>query len=416
LVGHILELVRNGGVFAYAAIFAGLIGTALGLSAVIALTAKSKAASTTGVIAVLLAVCAAGLGMLGTMLNKSKVDSALASVTRVMAERIHQLGYREAQETALVGFVAALLPFVLGAIAIFGARAVMRAQAASVVASLIAPGEPPPSNALGLISMGWVAIAALAIAGAWVMAHAPISRGSYDLDPDDSDGWELAGAADEVKSDARACRRLDDVLRRLGTRTVPIQWHPAAAYCVELWVHGGGSGPKGEPVAMLMDEAMLASPLVFDAEQRAKVLLRIRTQVDSSPDPGPEPEDPPPDGVEPVAPPMKVRPTPVPVKAAAEGSLDPHAVAPVVRASLPAFRGCYERELQVHPELTGKLVIKFSIAADGRVSAAEETSSPPFPSPVTRDCMIARFKTLHFPAHEGGPISVSYPFVFSGSK
>jgi TonB family protein len=85
----------------------------------------------------------------------------------------------------------------------------------------------------------------------------------------------------------------------------------------------------------------------------------------------------------------------------------------VVQAELPQIRGCYVDGLRTSPGLAGRMVVRFTVAADGTVSAASVTSST-LASPSVEACVLGRFRALRFPAYDHGEtISVSYPLVFS---
>lgn len=94
------------------------------------------------------------------------------------------------------------------------------------------------------------------------------------------------------------------------------------------------------------------------------------------------------------------------------GSLDPAEVDRVIKRNLPSIRYCYQKELQSHPGIGGKVSVKFTIAADGTVSSA--TTRPTTPMPAVEACLANRFLKLQFPEPKGGGVVlVSYPFVFS---
>lgn len=95
------------------------------------------------------------------------------------------------------------------------------------------------------------------------------------------------------------------------------------------------------------------------------------------------------------------------------GSLDKGLIDAVIKRHLNQVRYCYERALQRQPDLSGKLVVKFVIAADGRVSSASPKADT-LADPAVGRCVTQRFLRFRFPASDGGGIViVSYPFVFS---
>lgn len=95
------------------------------------------------------------------------------------------------------------------------------------------------------------------------------------------------------------------------------------------------------------------------------------------------------------------------------GALDRSLIAEVVKRNLNQIRYCYQRELARDPGLVGKVVVKFTIAPDGTVSAASVSSST-LSNASVESCLTGRFLRMQFPAAPGGGVvSVSYPFVFT---
>ncbi len=96
-----------------------------------------------------------------------------------------------------------------------------------------------------------------------------------------------------------------------------------------------------------------------------------------------------------------------------EGSLEASLIDAVVKRRLPSIRHCYQRALQSDPGLGGKVVVAFTIARDGTVSAASLAEDGVDDASV-RSCLRAVFFTLKFPEPKGGGVvDVRYPFVFS---
>ncbi len=272
----LLELIRNGGPLAMAAAAAGLAGQGLGLIAVTLVLVKSKAALGLAVFTLFFGSLAAGLGIAGTVIGKRQVDALLPSLSAVDAELIRLAGYQEAQGAALVGFFAALLPLLLGAVAIFGAR--LRSKAAiAAVTGMLHPRKDSTAT-VSLAAFVFVAIGALVAAGAWLMSRQPMPVGRHGLALGDDEGWELARALDEVASNPeRGCHRLDAALRPIAGRPqVPtLQWHDAATLCVGRWV-------KNEPASVVLsNEGMLSSPLLFNGALVAQVRAAMRQRNDA---------------------------------------------------------------------------------------------------------------------------------------
>jgi len=72
-------------------------------------------------------------------------------------------------------------------------------------------------------------------------------------------------------------------------------------------------------------------------------------------------------------------------------SRDPDAVSAIVNAHNAAIQYCYQRELKRNPDLKGKLVIRFTIAPDGKVSDVTLVSSTLNNESVER-CVLSRVK------------------------
>jgi len=95
------------------------------------------------------------------------------------------------------------------------------------------------------------------------------------------------------------------------------------------------------------------------------------------------------------------------------GSIDKSVIDRVVRQQLNGIRACYQRGLQLRPDLGGKVVARFVIGADGSVSEVTLRSST-LGEPTVQACIQGRLAGMTFPAPPGGGIViVSYPFVFS---
>jgi Ca-activated chloride channel homolog len=94
------------------------------------------------------------------------------------------------------------------------------------------------------------------------------------------------------------------------------------------------------------------------------------------------------------------------------GSVDKTQVDRTIKQHLAQIRYCYQKELNKNPALAGKVVVKFTIGADGTVTAAEIKSST-LNNETVEACICARFMRMTFPAPAGGGVVVvSYPFVF----
>ncbi len=96
----------------------------------------------------------------------------------------------------------------------------------------------------------------------------------------------------------------------------------------------------------------------------------------------------------------------------ATGSLDKGIIARVVREHGGQVRYCYEQELTRTPGLHGRVVMKWVINGDGKVTQASKADSQLHNANV-ENCLEQRIKSWVFPKPRGGGVVVvSYPFVF----
>jgi hypothetical protein len=93
------------------------------------------------------------------------------------------------------------------------------------------------------------------------------------------------------------------------------------------------------------------------------------------------------------------------------GGLDKSSIDTVIKRNIAQIRYCYQRELFMSPNLSGKVVVKFVIAKDGSVSRASVSAST-LKSSKVEDCILNRFMKFSFQQPKGGIVIVKYPFVF----
>lgn len=106
--------------------------------------------------------------------------------------------------------------------------------------------------------------------------------------------------------------------------------------------------------------------------------------------------------------------TPPRVKAGAvvvQGSLDKAVITRVIKAHEAQVRYCYERRLMTTPGLAGKVSLRFTIAADGRVTAVT-IDADTIKDPALNGCLLGRAKTWRFPSHPGAAVVVTWPWLF----
>ena len=93
------------------------------------------------------------------------------------------------------------------------------------------------------------------------------------------------------------------------------------------------------------------------------------------------------------------------------GRGDPQAIAREIRERRKAIAACYERALKQQPTLAGKLVVRFTIVPAGTV-AAVAFDDDTLRSPAVAACVQASIARWRFAPTGGGPVEVSFPFVF----
>lgn len=100
---------------------------------------------------------------------------------------------------------------------------------------------------------------------------------------------------------------------------------------------------------------------------------------------------------------------------AVDGSLDPGLVAKEVKQRLGAIKACYERALKRNPQLSGKVVIHWTITAAGTVSGVDVEQDTLGDAEVA-SCIKSLVARWRFPSPSGGSVEVSFPFVFQASQ
>lgn len=95
----------------------------------------------------------------------------------------------------------------------------------------------------------------------------------------------------------------------------------------------------------------------------------------------------------------------------AEGGLHRDVIKAAIDMQRESVRFCYERELQRQPDVAGKVVFRFVIGMDGRVSRIEEKKSE---LPVHLDeCIEGVVRRIRFPRPVGGgEVTVTFPWIF----
>ncbi|GEM_PF-6938923 len=77
-----------------------------------------------------------------------------------------------------------------------------------------------------------------------------------------------------------------------------------------------------------------------------------------------------------------------------------------------AIRACYEMQLQIKPDLAGKVTMQWMIGMDGRVQGAKVAANSTG-SPKLDQCIASVLSKIHFEPPQGGVCIIRWPFVFS---
>ncbi len=83
----------------------------------------------------------------------------------------------------------------------------------------------------------------------------------------------------------------------------------------------------------------------------------------------------------------------------------------VMRARSGVFKACYQKELNRTPNLGGKMVVGFTIGADGSVKSTRIDGGSSLRNAEIESCIKSNVARLRFPA-KGGAI-VTYPIIFN---
>lgn len=110
---------------------------------------------------------------------------------------------------------------------------------------------------------------------------------------------------------------------------------------------------------------------------------------------------------------MKVQPPGISGSAASNSLRSSAAIARIVNQRKSGIEYLYKKHLKTSPNMEGKMVVRFTIAADGSVTAASTISSGLGNSTLENE-ILSRIRTWRFPPIDpgAGDVSVVYPFVF----
>ncbi len=100
--------------------------------------------------------------------------------------------------------------------------------------------------------------------------------------------------------------------------------------------------------------------------------------------------------------------------ASSNAKRDDKAISAVVRTNKTSVKLTYEKYLKRDPTLAGKITVRFTISADGRVSSVEILENT-MQNPAFENDIVRKIKMWHFEAIPEGDVTVTYPFIFQPS-
>jgi len=398
---RLMEMLQEGGWGAYLALLVGGLASLLGVLALVLAMAKSRAGFGLAIATLLLGAVAAGVGVFGQLDGQRRTDEALAMVgNAVDVERIHRAGFRESQNAGLVGSLASLAPLLLGAIAaLLTAR--LRTGSQRPQGEVVSSSDE--GSARIVMALGFTGLCALGTAGAWVLSHRALPTGTYALDEQDSNGWALASALEELHQRAtpEACERLEAALMPYWTAADRRQW-PRVMEAIPSTL-GGWRKQADRCAAERLDDqtaatsrTLLSSVLLQDAELRA----RAQATVDRTEQAEQAPQAPPPGAID-----VPGRGLPIEGEPVVMGAVDPRVIKKIVHANRGQLRYCYESAAAKQPTLAGMVEVKFIISSNGSVQAANISQST-LQSADLEACLVARVRTWTFPGPKGGGVAI----------
>jgi Ca-activated chloride channel family protein len=128
--------------------------------------------------------------------------------------------------------------------------------------------------------------------------------------------------------------------------------------------------------------------------------------------------------VAPAPPPLATAPSPAPEPRMSRknvvqfddfsvaGSLDRRSISLVIQRHRAAIRSVYDTALKSNPNLSGRVVVKFTIDASGAVTGASVTSSTVADAELVKKLLEVVRRMRFDPTPGGGSVTVNYPFVF----
>jgi hypothetical protein len=117
----------------------------------------------------------------------------------------------------------------------------------------------------------------------------------------------------------------------------------------------------------------------------------------------------------PTPPAATAQPAPVPAPAQKQpvdrGPLNPQMVADYVLAQAPMVKGCYDREREKKRDVSGKLLIRWTIDEVGGTRDIIVQLNT-MQDPAVANCIQVLIRDWHFAKPPGAPVNVNFPFTF----
>lgn len=95
-----------------------------------------------------------------------------------------------------------------------------------------------------------------------------------------------------------------------------------------------------------------------------------------------------------------------------QGKLSAGRVQETIQAHADEFRKCHNEGLTRHVQLTGAIVLRFTIEDSGKTSGAVALPESEITDQTVQSCALSTLSGLNFPAPEGGRVTVTYPLRF----
>lgn len=98
------------------------------------------------------------------------------------------------------------------------------------------------------------------------------------------------------------------------------------------------------------------------------------------------------------------------------GGLDRDVIAQYIKTQLGQILYCYERQLSAHPEMEGKVSVRFVISGTGKVEE-QKIGDTTLKNATVEGCILNRVAQWKFPTPQGGTkVVVTYPFLFKSTN